>query len=141
MPQIQTVNPATRETLETYDLMSKDEAFARIEAAHVAFLDWRARSHEDRAPFLRDIAAKLREKADSLSKLMTREMGKLYRDGQTEVEICAAIFEYTAENGPSELADEKRTHSGGEKRGIVTYSPIGVIYSVQPWNFGATLSQ
>ncbi|HBM05246.1 MAG TPA: succinate-semialdehyde dehydrogenase, partial [Erythrobacter sp.] len=28
-----------------------------------------------------------------------------------------------------------RTHSGGKKRGIVTFSPIGVIYSVQPWNF------
>jgi len=33
------------------------------------------------------------------------------------------------------LADQERTHSGGKKRGIVTFSPIGVIYSVQPWNF------
>ena len=41
----------------------------------------------------------------------------------------------TAENGPSELADEERKHTGGKKRGIVTYSPIGVIYSIQPWNF------
>ena len=135
MAQITTNNPATREDIETYDLMSKDEAFATIADAHEAFLQWRSRSHEERAPFLRDIAAKLREKSDELAELMTKEMGKLLRDGKTEVELCARLFEYSADNGPKELADEERTHSGGKKRGIVTYSPIGVVYSVQPWNF------
>lgn len=66
---------------------------------------------------------------------MSSEMGKLLRDGKTEVETCAQIFEYTADHGPQELADEERQHSGGKKRGIVTYAPIGVIFSVQPWNF------
>lgn len=135
MTQITTNNPATREDLETYDVMSKAEAFEVIDGAHEAFLDWRMRSHEERAPFLREIAAKLRENSESLSKLMTQEMGKLLKDGKTEVELCARLFEYSADNGPEELADEERTHSGGKKRGIVTYSPIGVIYSVQPWNF------
>lgn len=135
MTQITTNNPATREDLETYDVMSKVEAFEVIDGAHEAFLDWRMRSPEERAPFLREIAAKLRENSESLSKLMTREMGKLLKDGKTEVELCARLFEYSADNGPEELADEERTHSGGKKRGIVTYSPIGVIYSVQPWNF------
>ena len=135
MTQITTNNPATREDLETYDVMSKAEAFEVIDGAHEAFLDWRMRRHEERAPFLREIAAKLRENSESLSKLMTQEMGKLLKDGKTEVELCARLFEYSADNGPEELADEERTHSGGKKRGIVTYSPIGVIYSVQPWNF------
>lgn len=66
---------------------------------------------------------------------MTAEMGKLLRDGKMEVELCARIFEYTADNGPTVLADEERTHSDGKNRGIVTYSPVGVIYSIQPWNF------
>ena len=66
---------------------------------------------------------------------MTRETGKLLKDGKTEVEICAAIFEYTAKNGPDVLADEERTHGTDGKRGVVTYQPIGVIYSIQPWNF------
>jgi succinate-semialdehyde dehydrogenase/glutarate-semialdehyde dehydrogenase len=66
---------------------------------------------------------------------MTQEMGKLFRDGKTEIDICARILEYTAENGPTELADDERTYSDGKKRGIVTFSPIGVIYSIQPWNF------
>ncbi|MCX8226833.1 MAG: NAD-dependent succinate-semialdehyde dehydrogenase, partial [Sulfitobacter sp.] len=72
---------------------------------------------------------------DDLAALMTKETGKLLKDGQREVEICAAIFEYTAKNGPDALADEERTHGADGKRGVVTYQPIGVIYSIQPWNF------
>jgi len=135
MSVITTRNPATGEQLETYPLDDEAKAFAKIEAAQAAYLDWRHKSHEERAPYLRKIAAALRENTDKFADLMTREMGKLLRDGKTEIELCARIFEYTADNGPEMLADEERTHSGGKKRGIVTYSPIGVIYSVQPWNF------
>ena len=135
MSDIQTNNPATREPIETYAMMDRGEAFAIIENAHTAFKDWRHRTLEERVPFLREIAKVLRENSDRFSELMTKETGKLLRDGKTEVELCARLFEYSAEHGPDELADEERTHAGGKKRGIVTYSPIGVIYSVQPWNF------
>ena len=135
MTQISTINPATEETLATYDVISADAAFKKVEACHAAFLKWREKTHKDRAPYLLGIAKILRKKGDDFAKLMTQEMGKLFRDGKTEIEICARILEYTAENGPTELADDERTHSGGKKRGIVTFSPIGVIYSIQPWNF------
>jgi succinate-semialdehyde dehydrogenase/glutarate-semialdehyde dehydrogenase len=135
MTQITTINPATDENLNTYDVMDKDQAFQKVENAHKAFQNWREKSHEERAPYLRDIAKALRDNADEFAALMTKEMGKLLRDGHTEVELCAQIFEYTAEHGPTMLADEERTHSGGEKRGIVAHCPIGVIYSIQPWNF------
>ncbi|KDA03151.1 NAD-dependent succinate-semialdehyde dehydrogenase [Hyphomonas oceanitis] len=132
---ITTTNPATDETLATYDLMSAETALGKLEASHAAFMDWKTKSHSERAQSLRNIAARMRDNADKFANLMTMEMGKLLRDGKMEVELCARILEYTAENGPSELADEERKHSGGKKRGIVTYSPIGIIYSIQPWNF------
>ncbi len=135
MPQITTVNPATDKEITTYELKDAPQAFEKITVAHSAFQDWKTKSHEERAPYLRDIAKAMRKKSVELSAMMTRETGKLLRDGAAEVEICARIFEYTADNGPAELADEERKHSGGKKRGIVTFSPIGVIYSIQPWNF------
>jgi succinate-semialdehyde dehydrogenase/glutarate-semialdehyde dehydrogenase len=135
MTQISTTNPATEKTIATYDVMTSETAFDKIEKCHAAFLDWRTKSHKERAPYLRKMAAALRENADEFATLMTEETGKLLRDGQTEVALCAQIFEYTAEHGPELLADEERKHSGGEKRGLVTYAPIGVIYSIQPWNF------
>lgn len=99
------------------------------------FWNGEKKTHAERAPYLRDIAKALREEGDEFARLMTKETGKLFRDGKTEIEICARILEYTAEKGPTEMADEERTHSGGKKRSIVTFSPIGVIYNIQPWNF------
>lgn len=135
MSTITTINPATEEEIQTYDLASKQEAMDQIDACHEAFLEWRKLSPKDRAPYLTKIAAKLRENTDELAALMTRETGKLLKDGHTEVEICAAICDYSAQYGPDVLADEERTHGTDQKRGLVSFQPIGVIYSIQPWNF------
>ena len=135
MSKITIINPATEEEIQTYDLMTEKETTGRLEACHAAFLDWRKLSHRDRASYLTRIAQKLRDNADELAALMTRETGKLLKDGLTEVEICAAILDYTAKNGPDALADEERTHGAKGKRGVVSYQPLGVIYSIQPWNF------
>ena len=135
MSTISTTNPATEEEIQTYQVMSEQEATDRIEACHAAFLKWRELSHKDRAPYLGKIGQTLRDNADELAALMTRETGKLLKDGHAEVEICAAICDYTAQHGPVALADEDRTHGSDGKRGVVSYQPIGVIYSIQPWNF------
>jgi len=132
---ITTINPASEEAISTYALMSKDAAFETVAACHTAFLQWRTTTHKERATYLRDIADALRKHAGALAALMTAETGKLLRDGIAEVELSAQLFEYAAEHGPVQLADEQRTHSGGRNSGVVAYCPIGVVYSVQPWNF------
>jgi len=135
MSTITTTNPATEVEIQVYDVMTEAEATNRLEACHAAFLEWRKLSHEERSPYLSKIAQKLRDNADELAALMTNETGKLLKDGLTEVEISAAIFDYTAKNGPDALAEEERTHGAKDKRGVVSYQPLGVIYSIQPWNF------
>lgn len=137
MTAFSTINPATDTKLVSYDLMSADTAFDKIEICHAAFLDWRTKSHNERGSYLREIAKVLRDKVDVYANLMTDETGKLLRDGMTEVELCAQIFEYTADHGPEILADERRLHGSEGKQGFVAYCPIGVIYSIQPWNFPA----
>ena len=104
MSKITTINPATEEEIQTYDLMSEREATQRVEACHDAFLKWREIPRQERATYLTKIAQKLRDNVDDLSALMTQETGKLLKDGRTEVEICAAIFDYTAKHGPELLA-------------------------------------
>ena len=52
------------------------------------------------------------------------------------MELCTAICNYTAEKGVEELQDEKRDLVKGGK-GLVTYSPIGIVYGIQPWNYPA----
>ncbi|SHI84478.1 succinate-semialdehyde dehydrogenase / glutarate-semialdehyde dehydrogenase [Palleronia salina] len=133
MNQITTVNPATEEPIETYDLMTDDAVKNAVQACHNAFLQGQQKPAEDRAKVIRAIGEELRANKDEFAQLMTREVGKLIGDSQQEVELCAAICDYTAENGPGELADEERDIPGGT--GVVTYEPIGVIYGIQPWNF------
>jgi len=65
---------------------------------------------------------------------MTDEMGKLFSQSEDEVELCAAICDWTAENGADALADEKRDIDD-ETRDVITFQPIGVICGIQPWNY------
>lgn len=134
MSKIETINPATAEKIADYETMSEAEAIEVVEACHGAFIEWREKSHDERGAVLKAIAKELRDNSAELSQLMTREMGKLLKDGKDEIELCAQIFEYTAEHGPGQLKDETRDLGGGNK-GLVTYQPIGVVYSIQPWNF------
>ncbi len=131
-----TVNPATGETLERYPLMTDAEAHAAVEACHQAFLDWRHTPVSERAETIAAIGQALRDHKQELAALMTQEMGKLTAHGEGEVDLCASICDYTAEHGPAQLESEERELADGT-RGIITYSPTGVIYGIQPWNFPA----
>ncbi|MEX0342509.1 MAG: NAD-dependent succinate-semialdehyde dehydrogenase [Erythrobacter sp.] len=136
MSDITTVNPATGEDIQTYSKLTREEACEAVDKCHAAFEQWRLRSLDDRAQVIKGLGKALRDHKEELAQLMTAEVGKLIGDSRDEVELCAAICDYTAENGPKELADEQREPNNAG-RGIVTYSPIGVIYGVQPWNFPA----
>uniref|UniRef100_UPI0039838764 NAD-dependent succinate-semialdehyde dehydrogenase n=1 Tax=Sphingorhabdus sp. TaxID=1902408 RepID=UPI0039838764 len=94
---------------------------------------WRLKSLDERASVMSSIATELRKSRDEFAQLMTNEVGKLLRDSLSEIELCAAICDFTAKNGPTFLADEQRKMPNG--RGLVTYAPLGVIYGIQPWNF------
>ena len=133
---ITTVNPTTGESLHTYTLMDSSQAKQVVEASHQAFLEWRLKSLEQRAKTVKAIGEALKAHKDELADLMVKEMGKPPEQARQEVDLCAGICDYTAENGPTKLADEERKPGNGE-RGFITYSPMGVIYGIQPWNFPA----
>ncbi len=131
-----TINPTTGKEIKKYTLMTDKQADDAVEKCHKAFMDWRMVSPKERAKIIKAIGKELKENTDELSQLMTKEMGKLLKQGKQEIELCAGICDWTAANGPESLKDEERELPGGGK-GLVTYSPIGVIYGIQPWNFPA----
>ena len=130
---LKTINPATDETIKSYETMSDEEMRAAIDLCHGAFEEWKLVSLEERARVIKAIGQALRDNKEDFAQLMTREVGKLINDSRDEIELCAAICDFTAETGPKELADEERDIPGGT--GVVTYAPVGVIYGIQPWNF------
>ncbi|WP_281967135.1 NAD-dependent succinate-semialdehyde dehydrogenase [Roseovarius nanhaiticus] len=132
----QTINPATGTEIQSYTHISNAEMEGKIDACHKAFEGWRKKSHEERGEVLKAIGQGLRDRKEELAQLMTQEMGKLLEQSYQEIDLCAAICDYTAEKGPKELAPEDREIANG-KRGKVVHSPLGVIYGIQPWNFPA----
>lgn len=130
-----TINPTTEEVLTTFDDHTDAEVEAIVDAAHTAFADWRRRPLKERADVIREIASLLRERSDELAKIMTDEMGKVLAHGKREIELCAQICEWTADNAARELDAEERPLDGG--RAIITYQPVGIIFGIQPFNFPA----
>ncbi len=127
------VNPATGETVASYDEMTPGDAAAAVDAAHQAFLQWRRTGFEARTALMHKAADGLRVRADELARLMAQEMGKPVRDGRAEVAKCAAVCDYYADKAPGFLADEAIDTEAS--RSYVAFRPIGVVLAVMPWNF------
>ena len=130
---IDAINPATGETISTYDEMSPSDVSAIIESAHDAFLDWRGTDFGDRAKLMGRAAELLRARSKEYADLMAREMGKPVTGGLAEVEKCAWVCEYYAENAHYFLADE--IVETDATRSYAAHRPLGVILAVMPWNF------
>ena len=133
---IHTVNPANGKTLSSYNLMTEEQVENTIQQSHKAFQKWKLRSIEERAEIISSIGEELQNYKKELGELMTAEMGKLLKQSMSEIDLCTAICNYSAENAAEEFQSEERELSDGG-RGIITYSPLGVIYGIQPWNYPA----
>ncbi len=130
---LEVINPATGERVRAYDEMTPDEVNAVVEAAHQAFLAWRKTDFPHRAELMKKAAAVLREREQAYAELMAVEMGKPVRDGRAEVQKCAWVCDYYAENAESILRNEIIPTEAAKS--YVAFQPIGVVLAVMPWNF------
>jgi succinate-semialdehyde dehydrogenase/glutarate-semialdehyde dehydrogenase len=131
--KIVTTNPATGETLATYEVMPPAAVFRVVEESHQAYETWRQTPGKERADLVGNLAQVLRSHADAYARLMTREMGKPIGEARGEVEKCAWLCEFYAEHAPRWLQDEDVQADGLSHR--VIYQPLGVILSIMPWNY------
>src|SRR3954470_9530021 len=100
------VNPATGETMKSYVELTATEVTSAIPDTHHAFRLWRHTTFAERARLMKRAAATLRAQAKEGAILMAQEMGKPVRDGRAEVEKCAWVCEYYADNAEAFLQPE-----------------------------------
>ena len=129
----QSVNPADGNTLGEFDAFTDAELEAALAAAAAAAPLWRSRPVSGRADLVRQASAVLRQRAEELARLMTLEMGKPIREARAEIEKCAWVCDYYADEGPGFLADEPVGSDAG--RSLVAWQPLGTVLAVMPWNF------
>ncbi|WP_445181854.1 NADP-dependent succinic semialdehyde dehydrogenase [Pseudonocardia sp. Cha107L01] len=133
---IATINPATGETIKTFEAADPSEVTSRIARAHDRWLSYRTTSFEQRATWLRAAADLLDAEVDDVGRLMTTEMGKTLASAKAEVGKCAKGMRYYAEHSESLLADEPADAGAvGAVQAYATYQPLGVVLAVMPWNF------
>src|SRR5829696_1866750 len=133
---IATVNPATGETLATFDALTDTEIDARIRLAVATFRTYRLTTFAARAAWMTAAADILDAETDAIARTMTTEMGKPIAAARAEAQKCAKACRYFAEHAEALLADEPADASAvGAARAYVTYQPVGPVLAVMPWNF------
>jgi len=130
------VNPATGQTVATYDTFTDAQAQDAIAAAAAAFGTWSRTSVADRAAVVRRIADGHRARRDELAAIIVREMGKPIAAALGEVDFAADIIEFYADHAEQVTAD-RPIDILGEGSAVVRRAPLGVLLGIMPWNFPA----
>lgn len=132
-PVITTVNPANLATLEEYAVHSEAEIESILERVNRAQPVWAATPLKARAAHLQAIADAIRSEQRALADRVVAEMGKPITEALAEVEKCAWVFEYYADNGPEFLASEEVATE--KDRSWFEHTPLGTVLAIMPWNF------
>jgi succinate-semialdehyde dehydrogenase/glutarate-semialdehyde dehydrogenase len=130
---MKSINPFNLQFIREYTDHSSQEVREIVSMVHLSGLTWRETSFAYRAELFRELAGLLRSGKNQLSELMTREMGKIIRESQSEIVKCANTCDFFAENAEAMLKDE--LIASDASRSIVVFQPLGVILAVMPWNF------
>src|SRR5205807_2100322 len=130
--QLTTINPATEELVNTYEIMTKEQISEKAKKAQNAFSDWK-KDIQKRADHIHDFAQELRKNKEELARKVTQEMGKAIKEARSEVEKCAWVMDYYADNGKVFTTDE--VINTDARKSTIAFEPLGVVGSIMPWNF------
>jgi succinate-semialdehyde dehydrogenase/glutarate-semialdehyde dehydrogenase len=119
--------------VKTFDEMTESAVYDAVGQADETFRRWRKTTYKQRADLMHKVASQMRNRKESLAKLITLEMGKLISQAEAEIDLSANIIDYYADNGEKFLADQLLIPAYG--KAFIRYTPLGVVFGVEPWNF------
>ncbi|WP_221912795.1 NAD-dependent succinate-semialdehyde dehydrogenase [Streptococcus halichoeri] len=129
-----TIYPYTNEVLQEYENMTDQHVEDVLERAHLLYKKWRQEDHlNERKTQLKAVASLLRRDRDKYAEIMTKDMGKLFTEAQGEVELCAKIADYYADNADQFLTSVPLETDTG--KAYYLKQATGVLLAVEPWNF------
>jgi len=129
-----TANPATGETLATFQVGTQKDVDKAIEAAEKALPRWKKFPPPKRGEILLRAAAIMRARKDELGKLVTQEMGKILAEGKGDVQEAIDFLEYISGEGRRMLGETTPSELPN-KLCLTLRQPIGVVGCITPWNF------
>ncbi|MCS7091445.1 MAG: NAD-dependent succinate-semialdehyde dehydrogenase [Verrucomicrobiota bacterium] len=133
MVTFQAFDPFTGQLLREVPVNTPSEVQSRLSLAAAASSRWRRTPVTDRCGALRALADRLRDRRDELANLMAEEMGKPILQGRAEIEKCAWVCEFYADQAEALLQPERVPTEWS--RSYVAFEPLGPILGIMPWNF------
>ena len=130
---IASVNPATGETIKTFEPLKQELIDEKLQRAAETFSLYRRTPFEARESMMRHAAEILETEKHDFARLMTTEMGKPIKGAVGEAEKCAWVCRYYAENARQHLADKPVETNA--KKSYMRFQPLGPVLAVMPWNF------
>ncbi len=132
---IASTNPANGKVVRRFAPLPRRAIEERLVRASRAFVLWKKTPMAKRATLMRRAAALVRRDAEKLAGLATIEMGKPIVESRAEVEKCAWVCEYYAENAAAMLRDEEQEARSQQPSSRIVFEPIGAVLAIMPWNF------
>ncbi|WP_338569491.1 NAD-dependent succinate-semialdehyde dehydrogenase [Erwinia billingiae] len=130
----QTINPASNKLVKTWSDHNDQQVEQALKTADDLYhSSWSKGDIQPRLQVLKKMADLIDGRVEELAKTASVEMGKLINQSRGEVQLCAQIARYYAENAERFLAPTRYPSELGEA--WVENHPIGVLVAVEPWNF------
>ena len=127
------INPKNNELIREYPEHTEEEVLKIIGSVQKVHDEWRKVPFTVRAEKMHKAAEILRSRKEEFARLISDEMGKIIRESGAEVEKCAWVCDYYADNAETFLSDEPVQTDARES--YVAFDPLGVVLAVMPWNF------
>ncbi len=131
-------NPSTGELLAELPDMGVEETRAAIDKAYVAQSEWAALTARERSDALWRWHELIVAHADDLAAILTAEMGKPLTESKSEVSHAAAYLQWYAEEA-NRIYGETISAPSRDRRMLVIKQPVGVVGTITPWNFPASM--
>ncbi len=128
-----TINPATEEIIKTYEEEAIDSLDKKLINSEKTFHEWKNTAFAERAALMKTAGCVLRDNKGVYAGLMAIEMGKPLAQGIAEVEKCAWVCDYYAENAEAFLSDN--IISTEAQKSYAAFLPLGSVLAIMPWNF------
>jgi succinate-semialdehyde dehydrogenase / glutarate-semialdehyde dehydrogenase len=130
---MESINPANNQKIQSYSSHQSKEIEAILDLVEQDWHQWKSTSFSYRKKLMHQAAGILRERKSTLATLITQEMGKIIRESEAEIEKCAWVCDFYADNAEAFLHDESIPSDAAHS--FLAYQPLGIVLAVMPWNF------
>ncbi|KOY85168.1 succinate-semialdehyde dehydrogenase [bacterium 336/3] len=126
-------NPFTEELITSFESLKTSQIEQKLTLAKQAYASWKNIPFDKKSTLFFRVSEILEKNKEQYAQLITVEMGKVIREARAEIEKCAMLCRYYAENAEKHLVDEIVATEG--TKSYIRFEPLGAVFAVMPWNF------